>query len=297
MHAWRLASSGFSLLILVLALGCDDPSPPAPVPSSAASHSEESTLFDRSATGSVSGRVVWKGEVPEVPPFQAVLHDGTEPLAQKKNLPWPNPNGPVIDQKSRGVGNAVVFLRGVDLRRAKPWGHPPVRVEQRGFQLHVCQGDTDSKYGFVRRGDSIEMVSRQPEFHSLHAGGAAFFTLTFPYQDRLRIRRLSERGIVELTSAAGYYWMRAYLFVDEHAYYTRTDAEGRFTLDAVPPRNYEVVCWIPNWNEERHERDPESCLIVRMVFQKPAQTAKRVSIQKGETTDVSLELSSDQFGK
>ena len=186
---------------------------------------------------------------------------------------------------------SAIFLRGVDPRQARPWNHPAVRVEQRDYQLHVHQGRRDSHYGFVRRGDTVEMLSKQAVFHSLHAGGAAFFTLTFPEPDRPRSRRLADNGIVELSSAAGYYWMRAYLFVDEHPYYTQTDTDGRFTLESVPPGDYEVVCWLPNWHEERHERDPESCLIIRMEFQKAAELIQKVTIRNNAVRELSFNIS------
>ena len=48
------------------------------------------------------------GFVPDVPPFQAPVTPLAEQTSPKRN--WPNPNVPVVDLKSHGVGNAVVFL-------------------------------------------------------------------------------------------------------------------------------------------------------------------------------------------
>lgn len=180
----------------------------------------------------------------------------------------------------------MVFLRGVDAKIAKPWNLPPVHIEQRGLQFHVLQGEEDSRYGFVRRGDAIEMVSHDPYFHALHLGGASFLTLMFPDPDRPLARSLNEKGVVELTSAAGYYWMRADLFVDDHPYYARTDKEGCFFVEQVPPGQYEVVCWMPNWQEARHERDPESGVITRLFFQQPVTLVQKVELGKQEAKEV-----------
>src|SRR5262249_7479941 len=149
----------------------------------------------------------------------------------RETTAWPNPNAPAIDAQTRAVRGAVVFLRGIDPRRARPWDLPAVRVVQQGQRFHVRQGADDGAVGFVRRGAAVEMMSADGVFHSLHAGGAAFFTLTFPDPDRPRTRRLDQPGVVELTSAAGYFWMRGYLFVDDHPYYVRTDTDGRFRLE------------------------------------------------------------------
>jgi hypothetical protein len=208
-----------------------------------------------------------------------------------------NPNAPSIDPSSRGVASAVVFLRGISAEKARPWDHAPVRVEQRDRRLHVVQGGADGHVGFVRTGDAVEMVSCEKQFHALHAGGAAFFTLTFPDPDRPRKRRLTSRGVVELTSAAGYYWMRAYLFVDDHPYFTRTDAQGRFRLDGVPPGRYEVVCWHPSWVEARHDRDPETSLVTRVFFRAPVERPRQVELVPRGNAAAEFSLSTADFAR
>jgi hypothetical protein len=154
-----------------------------------------------------------------------------------------------------------------------------VRIEQRDRRFHVLQGALDTRFGFVRRGDVITMVSREGVFHSLHASGAAFFTLAFPDPDDPCSRRLTGNGVVELTSAAGHYPMRAYLFVDEHPYYARTDFQGRFVLHHVPPGRYEVVCWMANWNEASRERDPETNIVTRLFFRPPVERTQMVNVE------------------
>jgi hypothetical protein len=245
------------------------------------------SAFDPRTAGGIRGQVVWRGAVPSVPAFEPrfFVPAGSPRPPQ---LIRENPNAPVVDAVGRGVGNAVVFLRGLDPRKARPWNQPPVRVEQRDWRLHLMQGETDSRVGFVRRGQPITVVSKEPRFHALHAGGAAFFSLTFPDPEQLRSRRLPQAGLVELSSAAGYYWMRAYLFVDDHSYYVRTDAQGRFVLQDVPAGRYQLVCWLPNWRESRHERDPETGLLTRLFFAPPLEQEQTVVVQRGRETTVAF---------
>ncbi|HJT77392.1 MAG TPA: hypothetical protein VJ739_09350, partial [Gemmataceae bacterium] len=161
--------------------------------------------------------------------------------------------------------------------------------------FHIYQGDAEVHVGFVHRGDTIPLASAGPEFHVLHASGAAYFSLPFPDTDRPYERRLAERGLVELTSEAGYFWMHAYLFVDDHPYYARTDARGRFELPRVPPGSYQIVCWLPSWREAGHDRDPETSGIIRVRFRPSVERTQAVSVGRGETRDVSFAVSADDF--
>jgi hypothetical protein len=278
--------------LLLAAAGCDRDVPAQTEPPDRPT--ELAAAFDPASCGTLEGQVTWEGEPPGVPSFQIRMLSPVEEYKVLK-LYRDNPNAPVIDSRHHGVGSAVVFLRGVDPKRSRPWDLAPVRVEQHDYGFQVHQGDAASHYGFVRRGDAVTMVSTDPFFHSLHAGGASYFTLTFPDPNRPRCRALNRSGIVELSSGAGYYWMRAYLFVDDHPYYARTDAEGRFVLPLVPAGQYEAVCWMPSWHEDRHDREPETGMIFRWVFRAPVESKQPVTINAGKRQTLRFALNTAAF--
>jgi len=281
-------------LLLAPFLGCGEPAaiPPDKPPQQAA---ELAAQFDATTVGLIRGQVTWQGEVPVVPPIESPINIGAAIPAGKPTLSWKNPNAPVIDAQSRGVGQAVVFIRNVESHRAKPWDLPPVRIEQRDYGIHVRQGDGDALIGFVQRGANVEMMATQPVFHFLRARGAASFALTFPDPNRPRTRRLDKNGLVELSSAAGYSWMRGYLFVDEHPYYCLTDDKGRFELRNVPAGEYELVCWLPNWREASHDRDPESGVVVRLFFKPPLEKARHVVLSARGVGEVHFQVQTSDF--
>lgn len=271
--------------------GCDDP---LGSPSPRETDTAIGTDFEAAKAGVIQGRVTWQGAIPEVAPYRSPLSPGNEHLGEPHRL-WPNPHVPRIDPASKGVADAVLFLRHVDPRRSRPWDHLPVRVELRDYQIQIRQGDREHSCGFVRCGDEIEMVSRQSIFHSLRVRGADFFARAFPDVDRPCTRRLDRAGLVELSSGCGYFWMRGHLFVVEHPYYTHSDAEGRFTLTQVPPGCYELVCWLPNWHEAARELDAETALICRLSFRPPVETTQSVRVDSGETQSVAIFLDARRF--
>jgi hypothetical protein len=278
---------------LVLALGCTE------TPSRVSAEAQEEPAptgcsFDSASAATIHGQVLWTGEIPKVPPFE--VHTWAfEGTPQHGPQLRPNPHAPVIDPATRGVQGAVVFLRGVDSQHSRPWDHSPVVVEHKDRRLDVLQGGKRSSIGLVRRGDVVSLVSRESVFNALTANGAAFFTLTFPDPDQPLKRTLRENGHVELASNAGWYWMRAHLFVDDHPYYAQTSEDGRFSLPQVPPGRYQAVCWMPNWLIARQERDAESALPTRVFFRPPVEISQYVNVEPRGHVGVSFEMRSAPF--
>lgn len=272
--------------VLVALTGCGDV--PAPVLNTPGPASTAPSTFDPARSGAIAGRVRWTGPVPQVPPIdvERFIAGGT----QVQHIARANPHQPRV-WADGALAGAVVFLRGVEPTAARPWDHAPVTLEMNDEQPMVRQGDAPpGLVGFVRRGDAVKMVSRQPLLHVIRARGAGFFTLTLPKPDLVRTRPLNEIGHVEMTSATGNIAMRGHLFVDEHPYYALTDADGRFSLPGVPAGNYELVCWRPDWRIERQERDPETLLRVRLFFQSAKETAVQATVRSGEVTTMLIDV-------
>lgn len=251
--------------------------------------------FERASTGTIQGRVRWHGKIPQIEPF--ISHDN--PMRPNRGTggrkPWPNPHAPDIDPKTKGLADAVVFLRHVDAERSKPWEHPPLRIEAKRFQLRVHQGESVSKVGFVRRGTAIEMVHHDPWLYSIRARGDAFFNMICPQPNQPARRKLEREGHVIFQSGSGRFWMRNHVFVTEHPYFARTDQHGRFTLTEVPPGNYELVCWIPNWRVTAKERHWNTTQIIRVDFAESVELTRSISVDIAKTAVIDFHIDSAMF--
>jgi plastocyanin len=68
-------------------------------------------------------------------------------------------------------------------------------------------------------------------------------------------------------------WMKAWVVVAEHPYYALSDAEGRFTLDGLPPGRYKVRLWHETLGSLTREVEVPSSgradLAVQMSLPKP----------------------------
>jgi len=266
-------------ILAVVILGCDGPALPNASPTAAVKVPAARWSGD---TGSVTGQILWSGARP--PALTIETYRPTRG-GQAERVTRPAPNIPQIGA-SGTVAGALVYLQGVSAS-AREWDHAPVTLELDDERPMVHQGEGPARtMGLVRRGDAITIVSKQDRFHAIRARGKAFWTFTLPDADRPLIKQLDESGIVELSSAAGYYWMHAYLFVSEHPYCAISDASGRFELPQVPPGDYELVAWMPSWDVIRRERDPESTAVVRMAFSPHHEWRRAVMVRAGAASNV-----------
>ena len=245
------------------------------------------TRHDPARCGTVTGRVTWAGEFPESPTFLYGVPGGAGNFVTKTVT---GPNQPRIDAASRAVAGVVVTLRGIDAAEARPWDHPPVRVELGGGAIRIRQGPSE-RVGVVRRGDGVEVVSREAAYHVLRGRGDDYLSLSLPVADQPRTRTFSRPGRVELSSGSGYYWARADLFVSDHPYWTLTDAEGRFTLPRVPAGHVDVVAWHPNWRPASQDRDPETGLVSRMTYGAPLERTVPAEVAAGGVVELTVTLS------
>lgn len=259
-------TAGLICLLLLTCAGCESevPDESSMTPEPAASMG---SAFNRASTGRVTGRVTWTGSIPNPPGFLYGV-----PRADGRGFEFrtaKNPNRPQIDRATRAVAGAVVYLRGIDPAKCRPWDLPPVSVEVGDGQITVVQGGHRGRSGFVRRGDAIAITSTEPKYHVLRGRGDGFFSLTLPEPNRPVSRVLKNPGRVELSSGTGMYWANADLFVAEHPYYTLTGSEGRFAFDSVPTGAVEVVVWLPSWQPGKQERDPDSTQVARQAYAAP----------------------------
>jgi hypothetical protein len=229
----------------------------------------------------ITGRLRWSGEIPDVPPIRGLI-------SKPDGIRWgemPNHFAPRIHLPTKGVADGVVYLKSAPSIVSQ---FSIATVEWSNLKVQLVDGDRTSRIGLVPVGTEIEMVSRDPVHHSLRARGASFFTIPFPEPNQPIVRKLGKPGHVELTSAAGYFWSAADLFVYEHPFYTKTDLEGRFELKNVPPGKYELVAWLRNWEVIDRERDPETGRIMRVKFAEPFQVTYPIQVVENQTTEAEI---------
>jgi hypothetical protein len=94
-------------------------------------------------------------------------------------------------------------------------------------------------------GQTLELRNSDPILHDAHAllpSSDTLFNLGLPKWRHVR-RTMQDTGRIVIDCNVLHTWMRAYLIVTQHPYAAITNAEGRFSLDQVPPGEYTLRLW------------------------------------------------------
>ena len=165
----------------------------------------------------------------------------------------------------------------------------------RELRLLGVQGTRRGRYGIVRQGDEVEFVAKDAQSHAARARGAEFFTLMLPTPDQPSRRVLYAPGMVEITSGSWYYWAQARLWVSPHPYCTLTDADGRFTLNDVPPGTYRLSAVKANWTVVRLDIDTEYPVPLRVSFGPDVTNTQPLTVGDKPGEPVKFEMNAGLF--
>lgn len=145
-----------------------------------------------------------------------------------------------IDHRGPRLANVVVWLTGVTAGKRLPFMRrydltsagcrfvPRVQTAVAGGTLDVGNADQAAHQTRYLRGGSHALLATIPETES----GAVVPSSVI----------LASPGLVQALCDQ-HPWMRAWIAVFDHPYFTTTDANGSFAIDSVPPGRYRLSIW------------------------------------------------------
>lgn len=245
-----------------------------------------STRNQPTATGKgiLEGRITWDDPLPRENAWLAPL----SPLIEKKNTPVeprPNPYFPKITMGkdgSKGLGGAIVALVDGPNPMEQPWRHGPIRVVLKNNTLGIEQDGNTHAVGLIQKTaastDSFPLELVSGDYDTIRGRGAAFFASPFLKPGDRSVRQPRRPGIISLSSGVGHYWMQGMVIASSSALITRTDENGAFRIEGIPPGDWKVLCFRPNHLEKARERDGETLETYILHFQDPVQSTFPIHI-------------------
>ena len=232
--------------------------------------------------GTVSGKVVWSGDVPEVAKFP--INKNVEVCAMHATKEMADSPRLIIDKESKGVENVVVFL--ADIRE----GVSLDTIETPVFDQKNCTYDPHIL--FIKAGERLQMKSSDDILHNIHAVGPSKFNKPFPLQNMIIKQKMRKPGLSVLSCDAGHSWMSAYIFVVRHPYFALTDDKGDFVLNDIPAGSYTLMVWHEGWTVAKTDKDSEG-KITHYTFDAPKETRKSITVSSGGEVALQFALSDE----
>jgi len=155
----------------------------------------------------------------------------------------PKPNKVLRVGPDGGLADCVVSLP--DLPAREPQEERPILDQRRcEFTPHVL---------VVRAGEPFAIRNSDPVLHNVHAltqrGQYTRFNVGLPPDTGPQEQTLEKEEPVALRCDAGHRWMRGYIFPTRSAHVAKTEEDGTFHLEGVPPGAHEVRVWHPLMGE------------------------------------------------
>lgn len=194
----------------------------------------------------VRGRVVWPGDIPNP---EVLNVTGADKPACCANGPLVS-NQLLIDPKTRGVRNVVVWLRPDSADRTASWPadrvHPTLQnpvPRQHTLDQPECQ--FEPRVIAAREGDTLLVGNSSAIRHNVTFSDrwAVEFDRTLSASEWKESGQLSADRIPAAIRCSIHPWMQAHLRVFDHPHFAVTDADGRFEIPLAPAGRCRVVYW------------------------------------------------------
>ena len=211
-----------------------------------------STASAASAGGTISGRVVFIGDLPAAKKVKVTKDNekcGAEITAED-----------LVVGSDKGIQNAVVSVVGLKGAPAKP-ANPPT-IDQKGcvFRPHVLIAPV---------GVGVDILNNDGILHNFHTNSAKNSPMNRAQPGfRKKMTETFNQAEIIKVSCDAHSWMSGWLVVTDHPYIDATDGGGAFKITDVPPGNQTIEVW--------HET--------------LGKITKTVSVKAGEESKITIEL-------
>lgn len=230
-----------AILAPVVSFGCGKKQGREPSWPSAGAKGAPTARVDPLTTGSIAGTVFLVGPPPVVRP----INMSSEAACVKRSSPQGLPQT-VVAGNDGTLANVVVYVRGGLGAYRFEAPKEPVVLDQKDcmYQPHVVALRTNQRLE-IRNDDATvhnvhALAKENNEWNKAQPAGSAAIETSFGRP---------ELAIPFMCNV--HPWMRAFVFVFDHPYYSVTAREGKFELGNLPPGTYTIEAWQEKFGTQR----------------------------------------------
>jgi plastocyanin len=203
----------------------------SPQPASPAA-APDAKKVDEGKAGSISGKVVVEGTVPQNAPIQM----SSDPACEAENKGGAAQETYVASDG--GLQNVFVYIKdGLGNKYLFDTPTDPVKIDQKGchYVPHVLG---------VRVGQPLQVVNADSTMHNVHGLPKANqeFNFSQPVPMTSTVTFTTKEVMIPFKCDV-HSWMHSYIGVLDHPYFAVTANGGKFDLRTVPAGTYTVEAW------------------------------------------------------
>ena len=205
------------------------------LPKNEADASAVATAAPVADTGSISGKVMWDGELPKaLAPLQIKEQEAKGCQHEEGHSIDTTDRSLLVDKDSKGVANVVFFLEieGVEPKAAEE----PIEFDQKGcrFEPHIM---------VIPVGSTVEYTNSDDTNHNIHSYGRKNDPINknVAAGDKLP-QHLTKAETFEVKCDI-HPWMKGYVVVSDASMAVVSNPDGSFELTGVPPGTYKLSWW------------------------------------------------------
>jgi hypothetical protein len=191
----------------------------------------------------ITGSVKLQTAPPKMPPLQMAADPYC--LAQHKGAPALDEE--VVAGPAGELANVFVYVKNVSGNFAPP--SSPATIDQKGCQYHP-------HVIALQVGQPLQIKNSDATLHNIHALPTVNpqFNEGQPVQGMVSTKKFDKPEVTPFKVKCDVHgWMKAYMAVMSHPFYSVSQSNGTFTISNLPPGNYTIVAWHEKYGQQEQQ--------------------------------------------
>ena len=190
----------------------------------------------------VTGTVKFEAAAPKMPPIQM----SADPYCQSQH-PTPATDEEVVVSPAGELANVFVYVKNISGNFPAP--STPTVLDQKGCQYHPHVSG-------IQVGQALKIKNRDATLHNVHAMPAvnSQFNEGQPVQGMVSTKKFDKAELVPFKVKCDVHgWMKSYMAVMPHPFYSVSGMNGAFSIANLPPGNYTIVAWHEKYGSQEQQ--------------------------------------------
>jgi plastocyanin/predicted small lipoprotein YifL len=201
------------------------------------------TPIDPATIATVSGTIKFEGSKPRL---AKLMMDQDPVCMQKHSGPVLAEDGAVNDNNT--LPNAFVYVKAGAEKYTFAVPTTPVELDQDGcvYKPHVLG---------IQVGQTLQILTKDATTHNIHPmpkNNREWNISQAPNAAPLE-QRFSREEIMIPIKCNQHPWMKAYLGVTKHPFFSVTGSDGKYSITGLPPGEYTIGVWTATFGEQEQK--------------------------------------------